>query len=114
MSENFQMLPNVEELKEQIRKLMADQAKAFADAVYIGMTAEFVRECDERRRKICDLVEILTQRYEQSLQRSEAAQVGVLSYLNHRLQPGNRGSEGARKHTFRNDRSHSAGHRRDR
>lgn len=65
MPENAHIVANVEDLKEQIRRLSAEQAYAFGDAIYIGMTAELARECDERRRKIHNLVEILMERYEQ-------------------------------------------------
>lgn len=112
--EPIQKASSIHELREQIRKLSAQQAKTLGDAVYVGMTAELARECDERRRKIHDLVELLTRHYDETFQVREVAQVGVLCYLNQKVQSAYRTPNAARAHTFRDDRSHPSRQRRDR
>lgn len=52
-----------------------------AEPKIYSLTAEFARECDERRQKIYDLVELLTASDERSVQLREVAQVGVFSRL---------------------------------
>jgi hypothetical protein len=61
-SSSKQPTSSLEQLKNELNRLSQEQADAYGDAVYVGMTPEFARQCDERRRKIQMLVEELVQR----------------------------------------------------
>src|SRR5215470_18546989 len=47
--------PAVERIARQIRELQDVQDAVYVDAIYLGMTSEVARECDERRRRIIAL-----------------------------------------------------------
>ena len=49
----------VKRLSQQIRELQNLQDEVCKDAIYLGMTPEIARECDERRRRIAKLTEEL-------------------------------------------------------
>ena len=51
--------PAIKRLSQQIRELQNLQDKVYRDAIYLGMTPEIARECDERRRRIAELTEEL-------------------------------------------------------
>lgn len=51
--------PVVKRLSQQIRELQNLQDEVYRDAIYLGMTPEIARECDERRRRIAVLTEKL-------------------------------------------------------
>lgn len=51
--------PVVQRLSQQIRELQNLQDQVYRDAIYLGMTPQIARECDERRRRIAELVEEL-------------------------------------------------------
>lgn len=52
--------PTVERLSQQIRELQNLQDEVCKDAVYLGMTPEIAKECDERRQRIAKLTEELS------------------------------------------------------
>jgi hypothetical protein len=52
----------VSKLKEEIDRLMQEQAKALRMAVFVGMTSGEAQEYDERRTRITQLNQKLTAR----------------------------------------------------
>lgn len=53
----------VQRIKEQIRRLNDKQHEAFKRAIYIPMTPDEVKACDQRRTEIGRLTEELVQLY---------------------------------------------------
>ncbi len=49
----------LDRITREIRELQARQGAAFERAVYLGMSPELARECDERRRRIFALTDQL-------------------------------------------------------
>ena len=50
---------SAQRIRHEILELKDVQAEVYRDAIYLGMTPEIARECDERRRRIDALTEEL-------------------------------------------------------
>jgi hypothetical protein len=59
MSSRPDVEPAIKRLSQRIRKLQYLLDEVYSDAVYLGMTPEIARDCDERRRRIAELTEHL-------------------------------------------------------
>ena len=59
MSSRPDVEPAIKRLSQRIRKLQYLLDEVYSDAIYLGMTPEIARDCDERRRTIAELTEHL-------------------------------------------------------
>ncbi len=49
----------IHQISQEIRELHARQAEAYETAIYLGMSPETAKSCEERRRKMLELTERL-------------------------------------------------------
>ena len=57
----------IQRIKNEIRWLQDVQAAVFNDAVFVGMKPETATECDDRRTRICALMDELIEIYEKRM-----------------------------------------------
>lgn len=61
MPSDFQKSSRIESLKQELKRLSDEQAEAYGRAVFVGMTVDEAKKCNERREIGMKLVEELTQ-----------------------------------------------------
>jgi hypothetical protein len=60
----------IQRIKSEIRWLQDVQAAVFNDAIFVGMEPETATECDDRRTRICALMDELIEIYERRMKPS--------------------------------------------
>lgn len=49
----------IRSVREEINRLSLEQTQALQEAIFMGMSPEEAKECDARRDKIVELIEVL-------------------------------------------------------